>query len=75
MGRITKGEGGPVKDFCADITIQCADCGVPFHFIGCEAGVDFDRPTVNMNSTELRAPIVEGAGALHQKATFKLPQR
>lgn len=43
--------------FCADIRIQCADCGQPFRFICPEAGFSPDRPTVNVDGTELNCPI------------------
>jgi hypothetical protein len=41
---------------CEHLTICCADCGLPFLFLG-PAGVAFDRPSVSVDGHELRAPI------------------
>lgn len=74
VARLSKEDGGPIRNYFADIAINCQDCGLPFHFIGLQAGLDFDRPTVNINGTELRAPIVQGAGPMQNNATFRMPE-
>lgn len=43
--------------FAADITIHCVECGLPFRFIGLEAGLRPDMPMVSVDGLELRAPI------------------
>ena len=43
--------------FSADVRIRCAECGMPFRFIGASAGYSPDRPTVNVDGTTLCAPI------------------
>jgi hypothetical protein len=71
VARLTKVEGGPARDFMAEITVKCADCSLPFHFVGLDAGMSFARPMVNGNGTELRAPIVEGAGECATAARYE----
>lgn len=50
--------------FMADVTIQCAACGSPFHFLGMDAGLHFAKPMVNPDATEARLPIAPGRGGL-----------
>lgn len=57
IGRITKGEGGPVEWFCADIRIKCTDCDIPFEFVGVKAGLSPREPLASVDAQELRAPI------------------
>lgn len=57
INRITKGEGGPVEGYMADIRIKCTDCDLPFEFIGLDCGMLWDRPMVNPSAQVLRAPI------------------
>lgn len=57
VGRLTQCEGGPVTGYVADATITCAECGLPFRFIGLPAGNHFAEPRVSIDGTELRAPI------------------
>ena len=47
-----------VKGFAADVHIQCADCDKPFVFVGLPGGLAPDRPTVSVDGTEARLPIV-----------------
>lgn len=49
-----------VGRFTADVTIECADCGEPFHFKGLPMGSSPDRPMVSVDGLELRAPIGPG---------------
>ncbi len=57
VNRITRGEGGPVGAFMADITVRCVDCNLPFRWIGVAAGMSYDRPMVGIDNRELRAPL------------------
>ena len=57
VARLSKKEGGTVTGFCADVSIVCADCGLPFRFVGLPAGSHHSEPRVSVDGTELRAPI------------------
>ena len=76
VGRLSHVEGGPISAFCADVKINCAECGMPFRFIGLPAGVHFAEPRVAVGGMELRAPIEP---ATHDKfetvATYTMPPR
>lgn len=43
--------------FNAEVRVNCRDCGEPFRFVGCKAGLRPDRPMVDPAETELRVPI------------------
>lgn len=43
--------------FVADIQVICADCGLPFEWIGLPMGVLNSEPATGLDRTELRAPI------------------
>lgn len=43
--------------FAADITIKCAQCQLPFQFLGLPGGLSPDRPTTSADLTEARMPI------------------
>lgn len=55
--RVTEGEGGPVKDYMADIHIKCTQCQLPFKFIGMKSGMDYRAPTVSFDGLEARLPL------------------
>jgi hypothetical protein len=57
IGRLSHDEGGPITGYVADIKIECAECGLPFRFIGLNAGSHFAEPRVSIDGTELCAPI------------------
>ena len=57
VNRLTDVEGGPVTGYSADITVQCADCGEPFRWIGVPAGMSPARPMCSADEAELHAPI------------------
>lgn len=57
VGRLTETEGGPVTGYTADVGIVCADCRLPFRFVGLPAGLLRDAPTVSADALELRAPL------------------
>lgn len=62
--------------FMADIHVACAQCGQTFRFLGLRAGIDFDRPTVSIDETELHAPIEpEDEKRLQASASFHVPER
>ena len=69
--RITDGEGGPVRNYFADIAISCTDCGLPFHFVGLPSGLSFTRPMVSVDATEMRAPIAPGRAELAGSMRFE----
>lgn len=55
--RLTDTDDGPVTGYATDIRITCADCALPFRFMGLAAGYHFAEPRVNVDATQLRAPI------------------
>lgn len=59
VGRIGEAEtaDGLPRAYVADITVRCADCAEPFRWTGLTAGLSFAHPTVNVDETELRAPL------------------
>ena len=61
--------------FIADVRVKCIECGEPFRFIGLPAGINFERPTVSIDETELHAPIEpEGEKRLQASASFQMPE-
>ena len=61
MASVTVNRLEDVVRFVADVTIQCAECGKPFRFLGLPGGVSLDRPTVSIDRTEARLPIAPGS--------------
>ena len=57
VGRIEPDETGMPKAFIAEIGIHCNQCGEPFRFTGCQAGLSFAHPMVDVAETTLNAPI------------------
>lgn len=57
--RLTDSEAPDAKvtGFTADIQIVCMQCGRHFKFIGLPGGYSPFKPMVNLDETELRAPI------------------
>jgi hypothetical protein len=43
--------------FTADVEINCAECGVPFKFIGLPIGLDMEGATVSFDGKEARLAI------------------
>lgn len=74
VNRLTD-EGGVVRNFIAEITARCTDCGVPFHFLGADSGLSFTRPTVNVGATTLHAPIAPGVAPLPARIQYEAPPR
>ena len=46
-----------VGRFAADVTIKCAECGLPFQFLGLEPGVKMDGAAVSVDGLEGRFAI------------------
>lgn len=55
--RLVEAEGAAAKGFTADITVTCAECHLPFRFMGLPAGSHPQKPMVSADALELRAPI------------------
>lgn len=74
IGRLSRDEGGPITGYTADVSISCAECGLPFRFIGLSAGNHFHEPRVSIDGTELRAPIEPAEHALFApRASYSMP--
>lgn len=76
VGRLSEDEGGPITGYTIGVQVKCRECGLPFRFIGLEAGSHFAEPRVSADGTELRAPIEP---ATHERfaprASYVLPPR
>lgn len=46
-----------VRGLSADVRIRCRECGEPMVFVGAPVGLLPSRPTINVDGTELRAPL------------------
>lgn len=55
--RLTSAPGGPVTGYTADVRIRCAQCGMPFRFLGLKPGASPTQPMVSVDATEARLPI------------------
>ena len=38
IGRLSREDGGPITLYCADIKVNCRQCGKPFEFVGLPLG-------------------------------------
>src|SRR5262249_44477805 len=72
--RLTDNDGRG-RHFVAEATVRCSDCGEPFHFLGCDVGLSFARPMVNVGATTLHAPIAPGEGPFPDRVRYELPSR
>lgn len=43
--------------YTADVTVKCAECGVPFKFLGLSCGMDYNGACVSVDGTEARLGI------------------
>lgn len=58
VNRLLKSEDSEkVRCYQADVTIKCADCGLPFRFIGLPAGLDLNGAATSLDATEARLAI------------------
>ncbi len=46
-----------IAAFCAEIRINCIDCGMVFRFKGCPGGWNLHGPTISPGGTQLTIPI------------------
>lgn len=64
VGRITKGEGGPVTHFSVEVNVNCTACGLPLQFVGLPTGIDSHAPTVSVDALHARLVAVPQGGDL-----------
>lgn len=59
VNRIGEAEtvNGLPRAYVADIKVRCVDCDEPFRWTGLRAGLSHTHPMVNVDETELRAPL------------------
>lgn len=57
VNRVVQVEGGPPREFVADIRVKCVDCGLPFRWVGVPMGASYDQPMMSVDRHELRAPL------------------
>lgn len=48
------------RQFNADVLVQCADCGEPFHFLGLPVGLNLHGAACSPDGTEARLAIAPG---------------
>lgn len=46
--------------FLAEVTVWCADCKLPFSFVGLPNAISTSRACVNVDATEIALPIEPG---------------
>jgi hypothetical protein len=66
------GDGDPIRNFVAEVSVRCDDCGLPFHFVGPDSGFSFRRPTVNVGATTLHAPTAPGEGPMPERIRYEV---
>ena len=75
VGRLSEAEGASITSYVAEVRVHCAECGLPFRFIGLAAGSHYAEPRVSIDGKELRAPIEP---ATHEKflpaASYSWPE-
>lgn len=59
VGRLTGSDepDAPVRSYLAEIKVSCAECGLPFEFLGLEAGMDTEGAKVSIDGLEARLAI------------------
>jgi hypothetical protein len=76
IGRLSHKQDGPVTGYCADVRVSCAECGLPFRFLGLAAGNHHAEPRVSIDGTELRAPLEPATHERFQpRASYVPPSR
>lgn len=48
----------PIKAYTMDLRVSCAECNLPFEFIGIPYGIAPHEPRIGVDGLEMRAPIV-----------------
>ena len=75
VGRLTEVTDGPVTGYTIDVQVRCTDCGLPFRFLGVQAGSSPHAPRVSIDGHELRAPIEPAYNAkFKSRAFYQMPQ-
>lgn len=69
VARLSEEDGGVITGYSADLKICCADCGLPFQFIGVPNGYSPFEPKASIDNEELRLPITPSTG----KMVFESP--
>lgn len=67
VNRLTASDGGSVSGYAVDITINCAECGLPFAWRGLPFGLSPMEPRLSFDGLELRAPITPAGAAQRQQ--------
>lgn len=60
VGRVSRGEGDPEVIVCytVELKVSCRDCGQKLEFVGLPWGMSFYKPTVSIDGSEARLPMV-----------------
>lgn len=48
---------GMPKGYLAEVKVNCTECGLPFEFVGVDAGMLWDKPAASPDAQTLRAPM------------------
>lgn len=56
--RLTDVKGGRVTGFTTETKVNCAECNMPFQWLGLQMGISPNSPTTSADRLELRAPII-----------------
>jgi hypothetical protein len=65
--RLTPATGERVTGFSAEVTIECAYCGVDFAFLGLPHTVNSTVPGVSIDALEARLPIAPANSHVFRK--------
>ena len=57
VARLSEKEDRPITRYSMDVRVRCADCGLPFRFIGLPTGLDLNGASVSVDGTEGRFAI------------------
>ncbi len=52
--------------YSMNVSVKCADCGLPFEFVGMPGGYSPRQPMVNLDATEARIPICPSSDPAEQ---------
>lgn len=59
VGRLQAGEtDATIVGFTADVTVECADCGHPFEWVGIPMGYSPMHPMCSVDGLEARMPLM-----------------
>lgn len=61
VSRLTDGENGPVTSYMAEVTVECAECHLPFEFMGLPGGLISGAAAVSADAQEARLFICPAA--------------